>query len=133
MPIVNIFVPMNGIDPSVVTPDALLDRTSAGHMETEDPDTTDRLDCLALAVREQWRVVGNVQDGGLEHVELVKWFAELGDASKALTTVGGPSDRRFYIRTTDDPDTMHVMTNVADGPADPLHDPGSPAGTVRSH
>jgi hypothetical protein len=128
MPTVNVILPMHGIPP--VTADQLFarDRPATG-LEQSDSDA--RLDCLAQAVRLQWRVIANARDdGSLEEVEFVKWFAQLDEATEALFALNPPADRRFYIRTTDD-ESSNVITNVHEGPSDFLHDADSPAGDVR--
>jgi hypothetical protein len=127
VPILNIILPMHGMPP--VTADQLFTRGSSATGQPSDADV--RLDCLAHAVREQWRVIANPRaDGTLEEVELVKWFAELQEATEALDRLAPPSDRRFYLRTTDG-ESPNVITNVTGRPADFLHDPDSPAGEAR--
>src|ERR1700754_3342012 len=119
MPIVNVIIPMHGTPP--VTAEQLFARDGSSAKEPSDSDV--RLDCLAQAVREQWRVIANPRDDGtLEEVELVKWFAQLDEATNALTALAAPSDRRFYLRTTDG-ESPNVITNVTGRPSDFLHDP----------
>jgi hypothetical protein len=129
MPIVNVILPMHGMP--TVTAQQLFARD--GTSTNEPPEVAARLDCLARAVGETWRVIANPRDDGtLEEVEFVKWFAQLDEATDALTALNAPSDRRFYIRTTDG-ESPNVITNVTGRASDPLHDPQSPAGEVRRH